>query len=587
MTTINQKEYLKKYLAIGKAPGEKKKKKKKEKIEANRLKIIDDDVDVLMSKEIEDDISTANEYAPQIVAVIDERPHSLQVDEKTNSNLWQPIGGPSRLDSDIHTVKLNSFKLGKQVKHTDIKKSVLKVTKESVTEIHNKNTSHDKKDNSTVIKVRQENYIDRYSKKSVRERSNSPLRKHKDDVSPPRKTYQEENYSPPRRNEDDDYSPPRKSVKDDSLTSRKKDNDYSPPRKKLTQDSSSKKTRDDISTSYNRNREYDDSPPRTRIVDDSSSPRRKNDDDNSPLRKRIKEDNSPPRRKNNEDSSPTRRRKYDKRVEDDYSPQRKRFKEDRTRKEMEFSPRNRHKSDFSPTVVRVKSEDGDISSSRKDKRKKKSRWSKEESPESFLGDKMKKTLDGKRAGLQNAKDLSKESKYLRQKEDEIFNKMSADISGRNAATVVRSKKAKDQEEEAARAKREQEMKEKYDRWGKGLKQVEDQNQKIEEQLHEMSKPLARYADDEDLEKFLKEQEREGDPMLNYIRKKKRKDKVAAGIPEKPMYMGEFMPNRFGIRPGYRWDGVDRSNGYEKKWFQVQNAKKADREEAFKWSTEDM
>lgn len=31
MATINQKEYLKKYLGLGKAPGEKKKRKKKEK----------------------------------------------------------------------------------------------------------------------------------------------------------------------------------------------------------------------------------------------------------------------------------------------------------------------------------------------------------------------------------------------------------------------------------------------------------------------------------------------------------------------------------------------------------------------------
>lgn len=35
----------------------------------------------------------------------------------------------------------------------------------------------------------------------------------------------------------------------------------------------------------------------------------------------------------------------------------------------------------------------------------------------------------------------------------------------------------------------------------------------------MSKPLARYADDEDLEKMLKEREREGDPMLAFIKKK--------------------------------------------------------------------
>ena len=43
--------------------------------------------------------------------------------------------------------------------------------------------------------------------------------------------------------------------------------------------------------------------------------------------------------------------------------------------------------------------------------------------------------------------------------------------------------------------------------------------KLQDELYEMSKPLARYADDEDLERMLKARERDGDPMLKFIKKK--------------------------------------------------------------------
>lgn len=120
-----------------------------------------------------------------------------------------------------------------------------------------------------------------------------------------------------------------------------------------------------------------------------------------------------------------------------------------------------------------------------------------------------------------------------------------------------------------------------------MKQVEDRQEKIKEDLYEMSKPLARYAGDKDLDEMLKNQEWDGDPMLEYIRKKKKAKIEKSGGKSRPEYQGIFLPNRYGIKPGHRWDGVDRSNGYEKKWFEEQNAKKAREEEAFKWSTADM
>ena len=57
---------------------------------------------------------------------------------------------------------------------------------------------------------------------------------------------------------------------------------------------------------------------------------------------------------------------------------------------------------------------------------------------------------------------------------------------------------------------------------------------------------------------------------------------------KPQYTGRpAPPSRFGIKPGHRWDGVDRSNGYEKQYFGKMSENAAIKEHAYKWSTEEM
>ena len=55
-----------------------------------------------------------------------------------------------------------------------------------------------------------------------------------------------------------------------------------------------------------------------------------------------------------------------------------------------------------------------------------------------------------------------------------------------------------------------------------MKQVQDQADIFQDHIHEMSKPLARYKDDTDLDQMMREEERIEDPMLAFIKKKKKK-----------------------------------------------------------------
>lgn len=82
--------------------------------------------------------------------------------------------------------------------------------------------------------------------------------------------------------------------------------------------------------------------------------------------------------------------------------------------------------------------------------------------------------------------------------------------------------------------------------------------------------FARKADDEDMNKDLKEQGRWNDPMIQFLNIENNMDRTGKITRRQPVFAGVNPPNRYGIKPGYRWDGVDRSNGFESERFRSIN-----------------
>lgn len=104
-----------------------------------------------------------------------------------------------------------------------------------------------------------------------------------------------------------------------------------------------------------------------------------------------------------------------------------------------------------------------------------------------------------------------------------------------------------------------------------------------------SQPFARRDDDVQLEEHRRGILREGDPMADYFQEKaEKKKKKHKKEPERPVYKGPSAPpNRFGIRPGYRWDGIDRGNGFENLVMSSGNKKAANEEYEHRWYVSDM
>ena len=191
---------------------------------------------------------------------------------------------------------------------------------------------------------------------------------------------------------------------------------------------------------------------------------------------------------------------------------------------------------------------------------------------------------GRKAGLRTADELRIELENARRDDLARLDAMDRDgASGRGAETVVRRRKRWQDEDE-------EEKPSGPVAWGGGLVQADQRAAAMRDAAEEAAKPFARRADDRQLDASLRDAHRFGDPMANRGEQlasamhaaatdddAKRAAgpsgayRIPSGVPPHSWLRRQVTPapNRYGIRPGSFWDGVDRSTGFEVELFASQ------------------
>ncbi|KAJ2691671.1 Pre-mRNA-splicing factor cwc26, partial [Coemansia spiralis] len=159
-----------------------------------------------------------------------------------------------------------------------------------------------------------------------------------------------------------------------------------------------------------------------------------------------------------------------------------------------------------------------------------------------------------RYGLLTAATVKADADRAHEREVRRLRELGDEVSGRNAGTVYRDAKTGKQidVEEAQRKVRDkalqhEQLRAQHAEWNKGLVQ---QREKLEEQrvVERMQQPGGEPDRRSELDAEQRARQHWNDPALQFLENKR---------PEKhtyPVYKGHAPPNRFGIRPGYRWDG---------------------------------
>ncbi|KAI0854487.1 Pre-mRNA-splicing factor of RES complex-domain-containing protein [Xylaria cubensis] len=155
-----------------------------------------------------------------------------------------------------------------------------------------------------------------------------------------------------------------------------------------------------------------------------------------------------------------------------------------------------------------------------------------------------------------------------------------DATGRRVDVSMKRAELRREAEEAARKREEAELA------LRGDVQIEEERRRREALDDAKVMGVARHADDEEMNADMKAQVRWGDTMAAFV---KPKDGGGGGggtvgrrVKGRPVYTGAWAPNRYQIPPGYRWDGVDRSNGFEAERFKAINRRERNKDLDYSW-----
>ena len=232
----------------------------------------------------------------------------------------------------------------------------------------------------------------------------------------------------------------------------------------------------------------------------------------------------------------------------------------------------------------------------------------------------KTMTDGTVTGLVDAATVVKEANEKRAAAKARIERLGDETSGRNAVTAVRDKATgriltADEVAERENAKNATPAERERPVWATGVAQAKQIAEGRKMLAEEADNPFARSDIDERADAAMREAERFGDPMAYLARRRTQTGggggtsgggditlpSVVEGISEEALKKSGFRipqevpahswlrrrlgaaPNRYGIKPGRHWDGVDRSTGFEQELFKTQNQVKARDHNAWKWA----